>query len=280
MRAFCFGVGAAAILATALLTAQDVAARRAFDVTSVKETRSGSGRGLFRPGPTGIDIQNATVVEMVAWAHNMLEPHIAGGPDWVRSTRFDVSGRVDGDPLKRSEVRPMVRALLTARFAFDSTIEQVEKPVYALVRARSDGRLGQKLKPAEFECRRPGDEFGPSPMPVKVLVMDGCGVSSMMSTSSLDALFGLSATMGQLADALSRQGRLDRPVVDKTGINGAFDFSVTPGLVTYDAAGTRVPRGEFALFTSLEDDLGLKLEATRANVDVLVIQRIQQPTQN
>ena len=252
----------------AVLHAQD---GRTFEVTSVKESRSLEYRAVFQPGPTGINIQYATLQEIVAWAHDMLPRDVTGGPDWVRSTRFEVAGRSGAPPLKPSEIRPMLRALLATRFGLDAVIEPVEKPVYTLVRTDREGRPGPDLRTPGGGCTRPTDEFKEiSLVPVQVLRMEGCGIAYATSPGGrLDAVFGQSATIPALVKVLSRY--MDRPVIDRTELSGEFD------LMLYSASGSIEG---FELLSSLQDRLGLKLESTRAEVPVVVIRRIQPPTEN
>jgi uncharacterized protein (TIGR03435 family) len=210
----------------------------------------------------------------------MVERDISGGPDWIRSTRFDINARVEGPALKPSEVRPMVKALLVARFGLDAVIEKAEKPVYALRLANSDGRLGPYLRPAKEMCTRP-DAFreGPAPSPVRVLTA-GCGISMMISPEgALSLVNGKNATLAQFVHTLNRQAQFDGPIVDQTGLTGEFDFGYAPGMITRDASGNIEPQTGFEALTAFEQ-MGLKLEAARAPVDILVVRRIQPPTAN
>ena len=261
-----------------ILHSQDspVAPVRTFDVTSVKESRSLEYRAVFQPGPTGINIQHATAQEIVAWAHDMLDRDVTGGPDWVRSSRFEIAGKSDGALLKPSEIRPMLRALLATRFELNAVIEPVEKPVYLLVRTDSGGP-GPDLRTPRGGCNRPTDEFKEvSLLPVRVLRIEGCGLAVLTSGGRLDAVFGQSVTIPELAKTLSRH--MDRPVIDRTGLAGEFDLRVGPGIVT--RGSDAVPRNGFEWFSSLQDRLGFKMESTRAEVDTVVIRRIQKPTEN
>jgi uncharacterized protein (TIGR03435 family) len=273
---------AAAAPLVAHLPAQDVPTppRRGFDVASVKVNPSSAGRPGFQQGAGAVYIRSATALEIVAWSYDMFERDISGGPAWIRSTRFDVNARVEGPALKPSEVRPMVKALLVARFGLDAVIEKAEKLVYALRLANSDGRLGPYLKPAKEMCTRP-DAFreGPPPSPVRVLTA-GCGISMMISPEgALGLVNGKSATIAEFVYTLNRQAQFDSPIVDQTGLTGEFDFGYAPGMITRDAAGNNTPRTGFEALTAF-DQLGLKLESTRAEVDVLVIRRIQPPIAN
>ena len=261
-----------------VLHAQD---GRRFETTSIKETRSFETRVVFQPGPTGINIEHATAQEIVAWAHDMLDHDVAGGPDWVRSTRFHVTAKSVGAPLKPSEIRTMLRALLVARFGLDAVIEPVEKPVYALVGTDRSGRGGPGLR-ARAACSGPPDVFREIPsIPMAKVTREGCGISFGTNGGRLSGVIGYGATIPELAKVLSRF--MDRPVIDRTELSGQFDFLVnaTPGGVTRDEKGHFVPvvtHSGFDLLPSLRDDLGFNLESTRAQVPVVAIRRIQFPT--
>jgi uncharacterized protein (TIGR03435 family) len=148
---------------------------------------------------------------------------------------------------------PMMRALLAERFKLVTHHEVRSLPIYSVVIARGDGRLGTSLRPST-EPRR--------------LVQDGLGVFIVRGE-----------TIERLAVRLSQAAR--RPVVDRTGLSGTYDIDLhfAPlGLATATGADASPPTDAPSIFTAVQEQLGLKLEATTAPVDVLVIDHVEKPT--
>jgi uncharacterized protein (TIGR03435 family) len=210
-----------------------------------------------------------------------------GGPDWIDKDRFDVVVQAekgaaltdpDGFP---GPVLAMVRAVLADRFGLVTHNEVRERPVYALTTARADRRLGAGLTPADADCseglRRmvapaPGQR-PPGPPPCSF----GGGPGRIQGNVVTLAMFG-----NMLA------GTVGRPVIDRTGMSGHFnitlEYALEAGIASHVPPGAPqdAPARSDApsLFTALQEQLGLKLESTRAPVDVLVIDRVSQPTEN
>src|SRR5688572_24686942 len=128
----------------------------AFELTSVKRNVSGPGNASNRNQPdgsfTGI---NVTLRPFIARAYEVRVFQVTGGPQWLDFDRFDIVGRgAEGTP---TAMRPaMLRRLLADRFGLVTHTETREQPVYALVLARSDGRLGPQLKRSPLPCGAPG----------------------------------------------------------------------------------------------------------------------------
>ena len=154
----------------------------------------------------------------------------------------------------------MLRKLLTARFKLTFHREQKELPIYAL----TIGKNGSKLK----EGVAPPD--GPRPL---IFVLSPQGVS----------LPGRNATMAELASVMQRAA-LDRPVMDKTGLSGRYDFDLewTPDETQFGGQGPReTPEStKPSLFAAIQEQLGLRLEGTKGPVDVLVIDKVERPSDN
>jgi uncharacterized protein (TIGR03435 family) len=184
----------------------------------------------------------------------------------------------------------MLRSLLADRFKLVAHTEQRELPIYTLVKAREDGKLGSALKPAAVDCGPGGrGRGGPPPPPPGgpgAAPPLGAGCRAMMAPGRLTAG---GQPIEQLARMLAPQ--LGRPVYDKTGLNGAYDFE----LVFMPEGGRGMPIGPPppgapplppidpdapSLFTAIQEQLGLKLEAGRGPVDVIVIDSVQPPTED
>jgi len=234
-----------------------------FEVASVKPSDP-SARGVviqFTPGG-GFRAVNARVRQLLEVAYEVQNFQISGGPGWIESEGFDILAKApEGSAGGAADARLRLQALLAERFNLTIRRSAKEMGVYALVIAKS----GPKLK--EFT----GGE--------------GHGI-----TADLGALTGEGADMPLLASVLSR--RVGRPVVDRTGLTGSYQFKLewpadpregmakggpppAPGDQP-DAALPPDPSGT-PIFSALQDQLGLKLEAQKGPVDILVIERVERP---
>jgi uncharacterized protein (TIGR03435 family) len=165
----------------------------------------------------------------------------------------------------------MLRALLAERFKLVVHHETKEQPVYALVLARPDGKLGAQIKPSTLDC-------SVQPPPGQ---SNGCGMNS--STNNTTGLMtGRGRSIQDLGDALSNFVT-ERMVIDRTGLAGAFDFELrwTPDNLrgAPNPAGA-APSDAPSIFAALQEQLGLKLEAQRAPVEFVVIDKVERPEPN
>ena len=259
----------------------------AFDTVSIKRNTSG-GAGMrmgFAPG--SVSALNVPAWQLIREAYGLQEPQLTGGPDWVPTDRFDVEARFDPTPLpgfdRTTRLQAMLQQMLGERFKLQTHTESREMPIFALVLDRDDRRLGPQLKPSAVDCAALQAAIGrggppPAPSTDGRPQCSGRGGFGRMTAGGL--------TMTQFARQLSQlAGRI---VTDRTGLEGGFDFDLT-WMPTPD----QIPRGappDFprppvdpnapSLFTALQEQLGLKLEAARDAVRVLVIDRIEPPTEN
>jgi len=215
---------------------------------------------------------------------------------------FDLEARA-GSAATRDQATLMLRTLLAARFGFKAHRETRQLPVYRLERVSAD-RLGAKLRMSGKECAQfefPSGPGAPPPPPPPPPSMAGTPLGPSEHWAECPSMFFpggwslRSMSMPALAVALERIVR--RAVVDRTGLPGLFDMDITytpeafevpfPGAagrgIAADGQATSAPAGQqagTALFTALRDQLGLRLESDRAPVDVLVVDNVQQPTEN
>src|SRR5688500_5381792 len=221
-RVLCVAVACAALSgAVGVLVAQGIdmaPSATPFAAASVKKNESGTDTTGGSNTGGRFQYLNETVVRLIGEAYGLGQPlpafKIVGGPDWIASERYDVNAVADGNPT-REEVRAMVRRLLADRFNFRAHTEQRETQVYALVLDRTDGKLGPQLRPAATPCRQAEPPpTGPNPLPL-------CFMRFGRGTLS-----GTGMTLGQLAGmGLSRY--VGRDVIDKAGLPGAFDWTLT-----------------------------------------------------
>lgn len=236
----------------------------AFASASIRFNTSGlrSAQGLGFPPEGRFSAENVSLLELIKAVYGrefLAADRVVGGPDWIRSERFDVYAQAAGDPLP-GQRQLMVRSLLRERFKLAMHIEHREARAYALTVSPTNTR-GPSLLPSSAVCPEPGAP--PPPPPAGVLPGGSiCGVRR-----GPQALTGDDAMMWQLALLLGE--RLGRTVVDRTGLQGRFDFSVNWG-------GASNPRS--AIPEALREQLGLELVSTVAKIPILVIDAAERPT--
>jgi uncharacterized protein (TIGR03435 family) len=260
-----------------------------FDVASIKPNKSGGERIAMNYTPDGFTAVNVTVRLLIRFAYGPIDDNrIVGGEDWLSSERFDIEAKVDSseaDELQKlnpAQLRiarqQMLQALLSERFKLVASHQTRELPVYALVVAKN----GPKLKEAT-----PGDTY-----PKGMKGADGRAMVGLFSGGRGGPLTGQGATMGTLATVLSQQ--LGRIILDKTGLTGRYDFALqwTPdqgvALIPSAADGgnssadnaSAAESSEPSIFSAIQEQLGLKLEAQKAPVDVLYIGHAEKPSGN
>ena len=245
----------------------------AFEAASVTPNRSGCEPGDLDARPGRDRIRFAYYIYGGDFALRI------DAPDWIRTVRYDVEGKTPG-AVSQARAMAMLRHLLTERFALKVHYEARERPAYALVRARSDGRLGPGLKPNSTECAAlsTANEAARAAGAPPVISLDPdkrpvCGTRGGPGTIVSGAL-----TMEQLALQLART--VGRPVVDRTGLKGGFDWDLQWASDQPSSDRDAAPAAGPSIFTALQEQLGLRLEATVAPIEVLVVDRIQQPTDN
>jgi uncharacterized protein (TIGR03435 family) len=253
----------------------------AFEAVSIKPNNSGSPLLGILPLPGGrFTATNVSLGLLIRNAYQLPIFRVSGGTDWIESDRFDVVATAGYDATQ-AQLRLMVQTLLAERFKLSVHTETREQPVYELVVARRDGRLGPNLRRSEVDCA--GADW-PSSFPGSASPRCGfIGSAPDVEISSGRSRFELRGTsMGGFARFL--QGAVRRYVFDRTGLDGyfdgEFDFTVEMGpppppqgiLDPYDR--TSFP----TIFTVVQEQLGLRLESTRGPVEILVIDSAQQPT--
>jgi uncharacterized protein (TIGR03435 family) len=260
----------------------------AFEVASIKPNKSGDQRVMLQLPPTGrMTATNIPLRLLLRQAFDVQDFQIVGGPNWLSTDRFDITAKApEGVTTGPEQLRPMLRALLADRFKLVAHTETREMPIYSLVVARADGKLGAKLSTAKVDCearfsaaRRAG---GPPPaFPAPGQPME-CGF--MMGGGTMNA-----GGMPMLELARSLSPLVGRIVIDKTGLKDRYDFQLTfapegrgfgPGPGPGGGEPPAVDPNTPSLFTALQEQLGLKLESERGPVDVVVIDRVEPPTED
>ncbi|HEX5227328.1 MAG TPA: M56 and DUF3738 domain-containing protein [Bryobacteraceae bacterium] len=266
----------------------DDASLQRFEVATIKPATPGQHGTFITPGGNGgIHISNMSLKELLAFAWRIQQFQLSGGPSWIESTPYDILAKPDHRP-KPEEISLMLRSLLADRFQLKTHHETKDLPVYALVLANKDGKLGPQLTESKqgscekFDPSKPPQPPDPSKPPTL-----GCG-GMMMGPDRLNAA---SVNVGMLAGPLARM--LGRTILDKTGLTGNFDIQLhwTPDqaqLLSMAPPGgipPGMPPPQFdpngpSIFTALQEQLGLKLESQKGPVDILIIDHVERPSEN
>ena len=254
----------------------------AFEVATVRENTSGDPRSRIDVVNGRFSAINMTLRELVSIVYPTdggrfrHASQLAGGPGWFNSTRFDIialAGGFRGDTNKPGftatdaeresveRVRLMMRRLLAERFKLRLRSEMRQMPIYELVLVNTGGQLGPAMKRSTTDCQLEWKKQG---MPDA----RGTACGSIQGARGGQAT-GHAAEIGPFVrDLYDWSGR---PVVDRTGLTGRFDFTLNwapEGSPDSDAP---------SLFTALQEQLGLRLQPARGAVDVLVIDSVERP---
>ncbi len=234
--------------------------------------------------------KSVTAKMLIRIAYAIQDFQMAGGPSWIDSERYDIEAKPessavmppvgDGEALMEQQ-RLRIQALLADRFRLAIHRESKELPMYALVVAKG----GPKVQPA---AAVPDSLGPPGPAGPKGPMFKGRGMR--MGRGELTAQ---SAPMSQLAESLSVQ--IGRTVVDRTGLTGVYDFTLKwtpdenqPQMFPGPREGSGPPPDRTttadnsgpSIFTAIQEQLGLKLESQKGPVPIVVIDRIEKPSEN
>jgi bla regulator protein BlaR1 len=291
-------------LNTPVIRAQDVGdweakagGKMAFEVASVK-----LNPGPFRPPNFPLDTGDAyrpvggrfsadfPLMTYITFAYkfspspDQRQAMMAHLPNWIATDRFDIEARAEGNPTK-DQMRLMMQSLLAERFKLAVHFETHVGAALAMVLVKP-GKTGPKLRP-----HSEGVPCEDTPATNEPLARDAnvfppvCDV--YMATTNREALtrFGSrNTTLTIFAGAIAGLGKLDHPVVDQTGLTGKFDFSMEfaaePNQPPPPSADTPADLRGPRFLDALSEQLGLKLEPTRAPLRVLVIDRVERPSEN
>ena len=254
-----------------------------FDVAAIKQNTSGETRAAFGGPASRFTATNTPALMFITYAYRVQDYLLEGVPAWVKNDRWDINARAEGNfpATANDEADPrheMVRALLVDRFKLSIHKEARERPIYALVLAKPGQPLSPRLHVSTTDCAGvQGAEFRQGRLRTTPLTPDGatdCGYNDPPGRISWGT-----QPMRQFAAVLA--DTLQRPVVDRTGLGGNFSAVVAYTPDSGRVSGADQPAADpnaVSIFTALQEQLGLKLEATRGAVDVIVIDDIQRPT--
>jgi uncharacterized protein (TIGR03435 family) len=244
--------------------------------------------GLFHADfPLSVDIEFAYRVSL---APEQVQAMVAALPGWVKTDRYEIEARSPGKPTK-NQVRLMMQSLLEQRFGLKVHVETETVPALAMTLAKP-GKLGPRLIPHADgpPCPAAAPSDAPRPPDAKAAFPGLCRVYSMQRNADGSTEWGArDTTMALVAGMLPTLGTLGKPVVDQTGLSGNYDvaveFSMEATRNEMRAPSPSAAPGAEALsgttfIDAVREQLGLKLESTKAPVPMLVIDHIERPSAN
>ena len=249
-----------------------------FEVATVKPAAPDARGRFIQPGPGGgIKITNMTLKDMIVYSWRIQPFQISGGPSWIDSASYDVLAKPEAKTTF-NEMQTMLQALLADRFHLRVHTETKELPIYGLVLARKDGKLGPDLvETKEGSCLK-FDPTQPRPRPQAGEPPPRyCGNMGI----SAGGLTMIGQPISALAPLLSRM--VERKVVDQTGLKGNYDidtqFHRDEAPTPSDAVPARLDLAA-TLFGLFPDRLGLKFESQKGPVEVIVVEAAEKPSDN
>jgi len=248
--------------ATQALSLMDPKLEPGYEVATIKPTDPDHPRGGFTLQGRHLVAGNFTVEGMITLAYNLHVTQVIGGPGWMKTDHFDMDVLPDHEGLPSLEqARGIVRKLLADRFALKFHYDTKQLSVYVL----SVAKAGPKLTKSGADPNSPPGMGGP---PGTMMMRNG--------------------SMEEFAQVM--QGVLDRPVLDETGLKDRYDLKLrwTPDETQY---GGRIPPQSNdngtantdslpSLFTAIQDQIGLKLDAVKAAAKVMVVDSVEKPSAN
>jgi uncharacterized protein (TIGR03435 family) len=260
-----------------------------FEVATLKQNKSGERGGGIRRLPGGrVTVMNMPARGLITFAYQLGQYQLVGGPGWLADDKFDITAKIDGNPEwegpgsgKPDPIQIAMRKLLAERFHLQLHTEKRDLDAYALVMLKP-GVTGPALKPSPTDCKALAEQLRQGKLPPTasqpVNGIMPCSIMGGFGRISFDG-FPMPQAAGMMV------GQAGRPVVDRTGLSGNWQFVMT--FAQERPVGAPIPPDEKlpppdpnapSFFTALQEQLGLKLESTKAPFDVTVIDSAEHPT--
>ena len=249
-----------AVCASAIMLTGADAPCQTFDVATVRPNRTGKGGGNLAASPGMLTIRNLPLRVIIGAAHGIAGYQISG-PQWLEQERFDIIAKADASVTDEDEMLPLLQPLLAERFHL--TMHRYPRQLHAYVLMVEAN--GPKLETA--------DAGGGTGLPFK-----------KANKSAGSRIRSANLTMPQFAEILSR--RLGRPVLNLTGLTGAYrvtlEWAAENNVTKPGKMGkAKQDRDGPSIFTALHEQMGLRLQARKAPVEIFVIDHIEKtPTAN
>ena len=246
---------------TPRLPPMDTNANPTFEVATIKPSRPDEPGKAFMVRGRRFTTINTTLSELISFSYGVQAKQVIGAPPWVETDKFDLTATPDGEGMPSDKQwKGMLQKLIVERYKFTFHHDKRELSVYVL----SAAKTGPKLTKSD------GDPNG----------LPG------LFFRQLGDLNVHNATMGDFTQLL-QNAVLDRPIIDQTALAGRYDFTLkwTPDDSQFAGFGARIPpttdpNPSPPLYTAIQEQIGLKLDATRAPADVLVVDHVEKPSEN
>jgi uncharacterized protein (TIGR03435 family) len=249
-----------------------------FEVASIKRNISGERGNSMRTMPDGSEVMaNSPVRSFLGAAYPSQSGEYVGLPDWAQNDRYDVTVKPPAGAT-RDQRQQMWRTLFTERMKLAAHDETHEQPIYNLVLARGDGRLGPKLTPSAHDCLAESAAARQRSGPPPPLITDADFLDSCGMRFGAGRIIGGGMTMQGFTFNL--RGLAGRVVRDKTGLKGFYVMDFTFAEPNQATGGASDPNDAPSVFTALQEQLGLKLEPDREPLQFVVIDHIERPREN
>jgi uncharacterized protein (TIGR03435 family) len=265
-----------------------------FEVASIKPNHANDGRRMIGMRPGGrFTAAGISLKELLAFAYNVRDYQLSGLPSWADSDRYDIDAKPEGPmdgptpgkmrsdaemQTQRQKIGAMMADLLEQRFGLKIHRETKEMPVYALVVAKNGPKLVESKPDAPDMVPTPSGR-GPAP---DAIATGGRGpIRGERMSIRPGEILAQEMPLSFLANQLS--STLGRNVIDKTGLTGHYDIKLTwtPDDTEFARKnGEPAPDSGPSIFTAVQEQLGLKLESSKAPVDLIVVDHVEKPTEN
>ena len=253
--------------------------RLAFDVAAIKRTPADTGPGADFAAQAGgrLHVRNNPVTNLIGNAYGVEGYLLVGGPEWIREERYDMEAKAEGNP-PRAEMMLMLQTLLAERFQLRLHRESREMPAYVLTVSRG----GAKLTPTkDGDCVAPRPDGAPAPpLAPGERRRPSCGNNNMNTRTNPPNITWTAVGIDSAGVAGALANYFRRPVVNRTGLTGFFSIQMDLPPLQPAAIDAGALDPGVSVFTVLQEQLGLRVEAGRGPVEVLVVDSIQRPTGN
>jgi len=241
----------------------DANANPSFEVATIKPSKPDDQRKAFIVDGDRFKIINQPLVQILCFAYDVQAKQLIGLPPWAETDKYDIDAKPDGEGAPSGKQwKAMIQKMVAERYKLTFHPDKKELSVYVLSVAKG----GPKLTKSEG---------------------DPNGLPGLFFRGRLGDLGVRNATMADFT-GLMQSAVLDKPVVNQTGLTGKYDFTLswTPDDSQFSGMGAKIPpptdnaNAPPNLYTAMQEQIGLKLDATKAPADVMVIDHVEKPSEN